>query len=509
MKNIYKALTAFLLIITTKSLTLGQGSKKESALYDDWPVTVSSNLTQGKKNTNVSAYFSINRSWNHRILTYYFQNGTNDIAGDGERQAIRQAFDLWASQTDIAFLEVCNEASADIRILWTTGNHGDNQNFDGRYDGIVPNLLAHGNPPPLPGSTDPLDGDLHFDDDEDWTDLIKNNNQQPIDLVTVAAHEIGHILGLNHSTASGALMNASYTGSHRYLSSDDIAGVQSMYGAKGTGSIITGSNYFCSTNVLTLQEVPPGTTINWSVTPAFSFANSSGTGASANLTVSGQLGSKYAINYSLQSGCGSTTINRENLWVSNPGLQQMTYGTEGTGQTNTVYSVNMVSPGTWYILRTNTELAQLTSGPFWNPSSSINGYSPNQGEYRFNLTPGQSVNLTVAASNSCGSASRTITFTVPSSYFVAPNPAQNSITIQFDKVDYFETLPEQIVLINEKNTSITKIVNMKDLIKEQTFRENRKVEIDVRHLPRGTYYLHFKSANIMNKVDNIVRILLN
>jgi predicted Zn-dependent protease len=46
----------------------------------------------------------------------------------------------------------------------------------------------------------------------------------------VAAHEIGHTLGLNHSDDPNALMFPSYSEPHRFLGNDDIAGVQSVYG---------------------------------------------------------------------------------------------------------------------------------------------------------------------------------------------------------------------------------------------------------------------------------------
>jgi len=46
----------------------------------------------------------------------------------------------------------------------------------------------------------------------------------------VAAHEIGHTLGLDHSSDPDALMYPSYSAPHRSLGRDDIAGVQSLYG---------------------------------------------------------------------------------------------------------------------------------------------------------------------------------------------------------------------------------------------------------------------------------------
>lgn len=57
------------------------------------------------------------------------------------------------------------------------------------------------------------------------------------DLVQVAAHEIGHALGLWHSRDPQALMhpNATYTG-QRNIAQDDVWGIQRLYGQSAVGS---------------------------------------------------------------------------------------------------------------------------------------------------------------------------------------------------------------------------------------------------------------------------------
>ena len=57
-----------------------------------------------------------------------------------------------------------------------------------------------------------------------------------IDLVTVAAHEFGHSLGLRHSNVNGSMMFPSYSGARRYLHADDIAGIRNIYGGYGIAS---------------------------------------------------------------------------------------------------------------------------------------------------------------------------------------------------------------------------------------------------------------------------------
>lgn len=162
------------------------------------------------------------RRWTKRNLTYYFQNGTNDISSTQEKNALRSAFALWAGVTNLRFTEVSNRNRADIVILWGSGSHGDPYPFDGTNG-----VLAHAFYPPPNGGA--IAGDAHFDDAERWTMSTRPNGSQPIDLVTVAAHEIGHSLGLAHSSVAGALMYPYYTGSHRYLHTDDINGIRYLY----------------------------------------------------------------------------------------------------------------------------------------------------------------------------------------------------------------------------------------------------------------------------------------
>jgi hypothetical protein len=74
----------------------------------------------------------------------------------------------------------------------------------------------------------------------DQTDVIFNANYQwdlysgpskssPIDFRRVALHELGHALGLDHSTAAATIMNANIGAVHT-LQEDDISGANALYG---------------------------------------------------------------------------------------------------------------------------------------------------------------------------------------------------------------------------------------------------------------------------------------
>jgi peptidoglycan hydrolase-like protein with peptidoglycan-binding domain len=159
------------------------------------------------------------RKWDKTALTYSYSNFTPDLTQAQVRTALSKAFTLWAIVSPLTFAEV--NSGADIVIRFVAGNHGDGSPFDG-----VSGVLAHAFYPPPNGGA--LAGDLHFDEAETWT---INTPPTGIDLVTVAAHEIGHALGLAHSNVTGALMFAFYGGAHRNLESDDVSGIQSVYGA--------------------------------------------------------------------------------------------------------------------------------------------------------------------------------------------------------------------------------------------------------------------------------------
>jgi hypothetical protein len=80
-----------------------------------------------------------------------------------------------------------------------------------------------------PGGT--VGGDLHFDVSRTWVDDPTDTNADAdFDIYTVALHEIGHALGLDHSTVAGSVMEATYGGARRTLTADDIAGIQAIYG---------------------------------------------------------------------------------------------------------------------------------------------------------------------------------------------------------------------------------------------------------------------------------------
>ena len=158
-------------------------------------------------------------SYSSRVLTYRFVNGTDDVAGDAERAAVRDAFATWAGVLCGVAFEERQSGPADFEIAWATGDHGDGSAFDG-----VGNTLAHAfYPPPCGGGHA---GKLHFDDAETWS---LTGSGGTFDVETVALHEVGHLLGLGHSSVAGSVMFPTYGGVRRSLTQDDVDGIRRLY----------------------------------------------------------------------------------------------------------------------------------------------------------------------------------------------------------------------------------------------------------------------------------------
>jgi hypothetical protein len=136
---------------------------------------------------------------------------------------ILKAAQTWAQQTNINFAVVSDSGAS-----MGSGNYqqGDPTMGDIRIGGFNFNnsFLAWAAMPP-PVNNYSVAGDLQFNTGQGF---VINTSGGP-DLYTVAVHEIGHALGLYHSTVTTAYMYGYYNGTHPRLSSDDIAGIRAIY----------------------------------------------------------------------------------------------------------------------------------------------------------------------------------------------------------------------------------------------------------------------------------------
>jgi Matrixin/Putative peptidoglycan binding domain len=169
-----------------------------------------------------SPFCSTRCAWNRRALTYTFGNLSDQVGKEVGRNAVRRAFRTWAAAgVGLSFRELSIPFNPDIFVEWRPAADPDHS-MGGR-------TLAHADFPlgcsiivrglPLP---------LHFDDEEHtWVDGASGG----FDIETIALHEIGHLLGLEHSDVSGSVMFAfvNENTTLRRLQSDDRAGIRALY----------------------------------------------------------------------------------------------------------------------------------------------------------------------------------------------------------------------------------------------------------------------------------------
>jgi predicted Zn-dependent protease len=179
--------------------------------------------------------FATRSRWQKENLTYFISSFTPDMNQSTQESIMQQAFNAWAEVTPLTFTRVNSASQADIVVGFGFDTHCDlysasgvscmtNAAFDGQGQ-----VLAHCYFP----NQGNVSGDAHFDEGENWSS--NPASFQEVSLLSVAIHEIGHGLGLEHSQDQGAIMFASYDPGNikTALGQDDIAGIQSLYGNNG------------------------------------------------------------------------------------------------------------------------------------------------------------------------------------------------------------------------------------------------------------------------------------
>ncbi len=192
------------------------------------------------------AYVLEGPTWPDRDLTWSFATTTyeqdagapfsNPITG-AYQASIRQAVQKWESVSGLDFTEVADAPSrseaADIRIgfadMGSSGSgvlgYANYRYTSGSTQTFVPNATVRiADPSGMPLEAR-ADGGFQY-------------KGYAATLYQVALHEIGHTLGLGHSSDENSIMHGSLSDAGKNLNGTDIAGIQKLYGGS-SGAAVT------------------------------------------------------------------------------------------------------------------------------------------------------------------------------------------------------------------------------------------------------------------------------
>jgi len=379
----------------------------------------STELTQGLRvapfaDTLSQIIASVGDGWdgpgmNAVVLSYFFSHLTVQLPDLTTQSEILRAMAKWSEVVQITWMPGSSAVSSHtVNLLFADADHGDGFPFDG-----VGGVLAHTFAPPPLGS-EPLAGDVHFDDSETW------RVGSDFDVFSIALHELGHALGLAHSDDPNAVMYPYYR-IVTELGQDDKDAILTLYAANtGTPPLPL---------ALTVNAPPSTTTavsisLSGTVTGGSGVASvfwSSGTGAAglASVTGTGWLIASIPLAAGLNSitvtaadTTGNTsqtvTVTRQSIVVA----LALTVNAPPTTTTATSISLSGTVTGgnggavvTWG-LSTGAFGPAVVAGTNWNVAS-------------IPLALGLNTITITATDSSGGSASRTVTVTRQD---VAPPP---------------------------------------------------------------------------------------
>lgn len=109
--------------------------------------------------------------------------GSKDLPVSDIKTALKKVFEKWSEVVPITFTETgAQDESADIKIKFAKGSHGDPWPFDGKGG-----VFAH--------ATMPSSGLLHFDQEESWVYMKADKlaSGDYTDFLKAAFHSVGDV----------------------------------------------------------------------------------------------------------------------------------------------------------------------------------------------------------------------------------------------------------------------------------------------------------------------------
>lgn len=216
-------------------------------------------------------------------------------------------------------------------------------------------------------------------------------------------------------------------------------------------------------------------------------------GTSSTVTIANISNGSYSVKAVIPS-CGNLESDVVNIKLGPPVITNPNYWLFDPGSNMWQFSQTSGGPGVTYTFYVSSGSAVL------NP----------QNQDCYITTPGGAT-ICVTATNSCGTGIPYCFYLPPAGGYlktVYPNPATDLLSIEFERDVSSHIVSFDLILYSEKSMEAVKRLAHEDLVALDSFHTNQKLEIDVKNLPRGVYYIHLIPDPKSNLPVQKVRVVL-
>lgn len=155
-------------------------------------------------------------------LSYYLGDAPAQVGQASFESVVEQALKVWSDVVDINFTRTDSPGRPDSLDITFTSIDGAGGTLARAYypNDVNQHVIA---------------GDIRFDSAESW-EVGNTQGAKAIDLLYVAVHEIGHALGLEHSSAEESVLSSSVSPNQQFVSLDhsDRDAILALYAPAAT-----------------------------------------------------------------------------------------------------------------------------------------------------------------------------------------------------------------------------------------------------------------------------------